>query len=454
MKSFQGKYHVDVNIKEKLRTRQRLSLEEYKINYRGRAVRNLQNRVMDHIFGDKTFKLQDLSAVCKWMKDEEAEKAFVSSRLIATRDGSRDAELSDSTISTMARAMMELLNYVRNFYSDLAVQEATAKALVSVHGIERTALRRARNVTTNKGYLEKENYLIPITEIMKFVDSEAHTGIIRRLLQLVEISDADEQKAEALKWTRKEVFRAQCHMAILLTLHTGKRPGVLCGMKIQDVLDFRQFQAETSDEVSYQISVIPTCQWAMFKTVVYSIITISGHVLKLLEALCCLRVWADKSKCDGRVFTSMQLYGLLHLAQVGMKAWKEAGCKGRFTSTMMRHTIVTAARDLKNNMSLDDLKALARGMDHSLRMAEDRYYHDKEAVYIDHSSIIRKVLKLNDWAEEVQFGIEEDVEDQGMNGELELIEAVVPQGEEEDEAGKDGESSGKERKAWRKNAIS
>ena len=53
--SYQGKLYVDLKIKTKL------DPEEHKINYRTKTVQNQQNRVMDHIFGDNSFLLRDLS---------------------------------------------------------------------------------------------------------------------------------------------------------------------------------------------------------------------------------------------------------------------------------------------------------------------------------------------------------------------------------------------------------
>ena len=61
-------------------------------------------------------------------------------------------------------------------------------------------------------------------------------------------------------------------------------------------------------------------------------------------------------------------------------------------------------------------------MDHSVCIAEACYCHEKEKRQIDHSAIICKVLKLNDWQEELKMRVEEDIELQAMSGELELIE--------------------------------
>ena len=71
-------------------------------------------------------------------------------------------------------------------------------------------------------------------------------------------------------------------------------------------------------------------------------------------------------------------------------AWSDAGLTSKFNSTMMQHTIVMKAWDPMHHLDVEDLKALARGMDHSVRIAESTYYHQKEKLNIDHSKIMRE----------------------------------------------------------------
>ena len=98
---YHGKLHVDGSIKEKLEKGIRLDPEEHKINYRLKAVRYQQKRVMDHIFRDRPFKLSDLDQLKRWLRDDEAEKAFFNSQLVPGPDG-KDVPLSHSTITTFA----------------------------------------------------------------------------------------------------------------------------------------------------------------------------------------------------------------------------------------------------------------------------------------------------------------------------------------------------------------
>ena len=95
---------------------------------------------------------------------------------------------------------------------------------------------------------------------------------------------------------------------------------------------------------------------------------------------------------------------------------------------MMLHTIVTASQDPVNRLREDEIKALARGMDHSIHMAKMVYNQNKEKMKIDHSAIIRKVLKMKDWDKELKTGVEEEMEFQCMEGELETIEFFVTLG--------------------------
>ena len=109
-RGYKGKLHVDLNIKTKLKLGQKLDPEEHKINYRSKAVRHQQKRVMDHIFGDRRFQLKDLKELNRWMDGDE-ERAFVNSHLIASSDG-KNVQLSHSTIASLARSMIQLLHYV------------------------------------------------------------------------------------------------------------------------------------------------------------------------------------------------------------------------------------------------------------------------------------------------------------------------------------------------------
>ena len=111
---------------------------------------------------------------------------------------------------------------------------------------------------------------------------------------------------------------------------------------------------------------------------------------------------------------------------------------------MMCHTIITAARDIKNNCTIEELKALARGMDHSVHIAEASYCHEKEKRQIVQSAIICKVLKLNDWQEEMKMGVEVDIELQAMSGGLELIEPDI--NDKDDDNGDTGHDGTKTKK--------
>ena len=162
-------------------------------------VRKLQKRVMDHIFGDKSFLLKDLSKLCDWMATDKAERDFLNSCLVAGIQG-KGTSLSHSTIATLACSMIELLKYVSFPYSDQEVQESVNKALGSMRGIEQNTAKHACVLTQRRSYLDKSYYLVPIQDINKIVGSRAHTTIIQAALQ---IADTQEDKCEELiqkKW--------------------------------------------------------------------------------------------------------------------------------------------------------------------------------------------------------------------------------------------------------------
>ena len=88
--------------------------------------------------------------------------------------------------------MLELLKYVQHEYMDNDIKEATTKAISSVRNIERNAARNARHLTQRRGYLERENYIVELSDLQKFIESEAHTEIIDAALKLAECQTDEE----------------------------------------------------------------------------------------------------------------------------------------------------------------------------------------------------------------------------------------------------------------------
>ena len=98
-----------------------------------------------------------------------------------------------------------------------------------------------------------------------------------------------------------------------------------------------------------------------------------------------------------------------------------------------------SARDLKNDLSLEELRSLARAMDHSVKTAERVYQHNKQQLINDNTKIIEFVLELNgrdNWYKEIQEGMEE-IEKGLLFGDIELKEEKEDkETDEEDEADK------------------
>ena len=179
-------------------------------------------------------------------------------------------------------------------------------------------------------------------------------------LRVSQIKD-EEQRISFIQqnWTRAGVFELHCHLAILMTLHTGKRPGVLCGIKLADVYNADKFWPKDTGEEVYRIKVVPKFEFAMYKTVPVAYIHMSEDILILLETLTFLWQVVDRHSEDARLFTSASNFALLDVWDLIKRAWSDSGCKGRFNSTMIQHTIVTASTDPEHNLSVDEVKALA-----------------------------------------------------------------------------------------------
>ena len=309
----------------------RLTPEEYKINYRSKVVRNHQRRVMDHIFGGRPFKLAELSELCRWMKGPEEEDAFMNSCLVPGPDG-QDVPLSHSTIGTYACSMLNMLEWVKITFSDQDVMDATTKAMAAMHGCDKTALKKARITSARRRYLDKEYYLVPIGEIQKLIESDALMRIIQRAIRIATIKDKEECIDYIKNYTQESVYALQCHIAVLLTLHTGKRPGILCGIKLNAIFSAQCFNIQSrkdTDETTYIIQVVPSYEYALFKTVQVTHIVITETFLILLEALSVVRQVINKSQLEARLLTHLD-FPLCDIWDLLQKAWGDAGCEGQW----------------------------------------------------------------------------------------------------------------------------
>ena len=88
-------------------------------------------------------------------------------------------------------------------------------------------------------------------------------------------------------------------------------------------------------------------------------------------------------------------------------------------------------------------------MDHSVWIAESTYYHEKEKRMTDHSKIIERVLKLNDWNTEIGLGIQEGIENEAIASEVDLFR----DGDNDDEEDQAEEPPTKKRKIGKMEVI-
>ena len=166
---------------------------------------------------------------------------------------------------------------------------------------------------------------MPIKEIQKRIESNVHTRILQAAIRLVNISVKADLVAEIRKnWTQARVYELQCHIAVLLTLHMGKRPGVLCGIKLDDMYNAKEFKAESrkeTDKPVYRIRVVPTFQYTMYKTVAVVHIHITETLLILLKVLCNLRQIVDQATLAAWLLTSHRNFPLCDIWDLLTRAW-------------------------------------------------------------------------------------------------------------------------------------
>ena len=75
-------------------------------------------------------------------------------------------------------SMLELLKFVQREFSDMEVKAAAARAIESVKNVEHTSVNISIKKRRRRGYLEPENYLLPLDQLQRFIESKVHTDVI------------------------------------------------------------------------------------------------------------------------------------------------------------------------------------------------------------------------------------------------------------------------------------
>ena len=108
----------------------------------------------------------------------------------------------------------------------------------------------------------------------------------------------------------------------------GKRPGVICSIKISNIEEVQTFRAEASGDEAYRFKKVPNCEYALYKTVPGSYVHVTEHVLMLLKILGFLQLIIDRCSMDAHLFTLKTDCPLLGIGDLLTKAWKDVGLKG------------------------------------------------------------------------------------------------------------------------------
>ncbi len=95
--------------------------------------------------------------------------------------------------------------------------------------------------------------LVPLSDIAAFIESETHSEVVEMLI-------SEQWKQHVAEWKREDVFKIQCHAAVLLTLLTGKRPGVICEMRLQDITNAVKGNYKQSVETCWKLTTVQECQ--------------------------------------------------------------------------------------------------------------------------------------------------------------------------------------------------
>ena len=146
-----------------------------------------------------------------------------------------------------------------------------------IRAVERNATKKGDRMRKRSSVMKEKDQTIPIEELKKFAESSVHTQVIGRLLD-------NNFNATANEWPREVVYQTACHVAAELVLNTGKRPRVICGMRIKDILDAQE-DIDAEGKKVMTVKIEPECPYGIFKTVTVSVMKLELPMYCLFEAV-------------------------------------------------------------------------------------------------------------------------------------------------------------------------
>ena len=108
------------------------------------------------------------------------------------------------------------------------------------------------------------------------------------------------------------MYQTACHLAAEVVLNTGKRPGVICGMQIKDILEAEQEKHADGNDVM-RVKVVPECPYGVFKTVTVSVMKLELEMYNLLKRFCTVHQSSEAACPNDRIFTSIMNLPLRNL---------------------------------------------------------------------------------------------------------------------------------------------
>ena len=140
-------------------------------------------------------------------------------------------------------------------------------------------------------------------------------------------------------YTRKMIVRLQSHMAMTLTLSTGKRPFPIACLKIKHIYAAKEEICEKTNVRVFVITTEPEHIGQKFKTTYTTICGVRSVIYELMYRLAWLCITCDKVNDDAPLLCNALGGSTTSLDTLFKNAWRDAGLLSNITATAVCHTL-------------------------------------------------------------------------------------------------------------------
>ena len=327
--SGQGKCKADSAVFKKIKEGKPLNKEDWAIWGKADIMGICQCHVLNYVFPEEVIHIKDIRKLIDWCGTDNETLAFQNRRL----RGEKGEPLAYGTMHNLARAIVNLAKWMKSEFTHPDLQFIFSKIIDHIAGLARNMHKKQLAVNARSKVINSQTRMVDISDFDCHFRGMWIVQVYGPLLR-----DNFKTTLGPLH-TRKMIVRLQSHMAMTLTLSTGKRPFPIACLKIKHIYAAKEEICEKTNVRVFVVTNQPEHFGQKFKTTYTTILGVRSVIYDLIYILAWLHITCEKVNDDATLLCNALAGSTTSLDTLLKNAWRDAGLSSNITATAVCHTL-------------------------------------------------------------------------------------------------------------------